>query len=340
VKLSVILATRDRAHAVGPCLDSIAVALARAAPIEAEIIVVDNGSTDATGSIIRAWAGGKCTFPVRLLFEPKPGLSSAKNRALLTAQGDLLAFTDDDCRLSREYVTDLLRHYAADTEPVLRGGRVELGDPTDLPITIKTTPEPMRWSRYTNSARRLPIAGQIHGCNMTMPRSVVEKLGPFDERFGKGSIVGSGVETDYLFRAYLAYITLEYVPDMAVAHFHGRKTPDVGRELMQKYLTANGALMVKHAWKHPNLARPTYWDAKNAVREILLGGISTTTMPFFSHRDMVACTVRGALHYLLYGRRHSPRTILDDECARIVDVTRSIGPTSRRPGGANPTAVP
>jgi hypothetical protein len=113
----------------------------------------------------------------------------------------------------------------------------------------------------------------------------------------RGEIAGTG-DTDYLFRAYLAYITLEYVPDMTVMHFHGRKTPAVGRKLLQDYLIGNGALLAKHAWKHPNLARPTYWDFKNAVKEILSGGISTTFLPYFSHRDKVACSIRGAVRYL------------------------------------------
>jgi len=46
--------------------------------------------------------------------------------------------------------------------------------------------------------------------------ALVEKLGPFDERFGPGAIIGSGGDSDYLFRAYLAGFTLEYVPDMTV----------------------------------------------------------------------------------------------------------------------------
>jgi len=67
-----------------------------------------------------------------------------------------------------------------------------------------------------NSARHQPITGQINGCNMTMRCALVEKLGPFDERFGPGAIIGSGGDSDYLFRAYLAGFTLEYVPDMTV----------------------------------------------------------------------------------------------------------------------------
>jgi hypothetical protein len=96
----------------------------------------------------------------------------------------------------------------------------------------------------------------------------------------------------------LAYITLEYVPGMAVAHYHGRKTHDVGRKLLKNHLTGNGAVLAKHAWKHPNLARQTYWDVKNAIREILAGG-NTTFMPYFSHRDKVVYSALGAVRYLV-----------------------------------------
>src|SRR5271155_3461141 len=137
MKLSVIVATRNRAHAIAGCLASVAEAVANAAPLDAELIVVDNGSQDRTAAVVEQWASGS-SFPVRLLSEPKAGLSRAHNLALRAAEGEILAFTDDDCRLRKDYVSDLLRHDAGDTELVLRGGRIELGDPTDLPLTIKT----------------------------------------------------------------------------------------------------------------------------------------------------------------------------------------------------------
>jgi GT2 family glycosyltransferase len=235
---------------------------------------------------------------VQSLFEPKPGLSRAHNRALLAARGELLAFTDDDCRLHPDYGNDLLRYYAADTEPVLRGGRIERGDPSDSPITTKTAPDPMQWSRRDNSARRSPIIGEIHGCNMTMPRAIVERLGLFDERFGPGAVIpAGGGDSDYLFRAYLAGFTLAYVPDMAVAHYHGRKTAAEVNRLMQGYLTANGALYAKHGWEDFNLCRPFFWDVKNAIREIITGKSA------FRSGTRVRCAIEGALRYWIVARR-------------------------------------
>jgi GT2 family glycosyltransferase len=298
MKLSIIVATRNRAAMLPGCLTSIAAALKNAAPYPAEIVVVDNGSADATSAVIEQWAA-TCPVPVRLLFEPQPGLARAHNRALRAAQGELLAFTDDDCRLGENYVTDLLRHDAGDSELVLRGGRIELGDPADLPLTIKTSPERMRWNRRANSARHQPITGQINGCNMTMRRAFVDRLGPFDERFGPGSTIGSGNDSDYLFRAYLAGHTLEYVPDMTVVHHHGRKTAAEGRRLLRSYLIANGAEFAKHGWKDPNLCRPFLWDVKNALRELLTGTNTCLPQIGFSHRDKVVYAIKGALRYWL-----------------------------------------
>src|SRR5438128_2556469 len=103
MKLSVIIATRNRAYAIAGCLDSVAASLATASPLDAEIVVVDNGSTDATSAIVQQWASSS-PFPVRLLLEPKAGLSRAHNQALRTAQGQLFAITDDDCRMHKNYV--------------------------------------------------------------------------------------------------------------------------------------------------------------------------------------------------------------------------------------------
>lgn len=121
MKLSVIVATRNRAQAVVPCLNSITVAFARAAPLDAEIVIVDNGSTDETGEVVAGWASASGAR-VKFLVEPRSGKGRALNRAQRAAEGELLAHIDDDCRMHPEHVNDLLRHDATDTGLVLRGG--------------------------------------------------------------------------------------------------------------------------------------------------------------------------------------------------------------------------
>ena len=303
MKLSVIVSTRNRAHAIAGCLDSVAAAFVAASPLDAEIVVVDNGSTDDTAAIVKAWAKANAV-PLQLLFEPQAGLSRARNRALRAARGELLAFTDDDCRLHPQYVNDLLHHDATDTNLVLRGGRIELGDPTDLPLSINTAPTLMRWNRQMNSARYHNLADHIAGCNMTMRRALAERIGPFDENLGAGSQIAGAEDSDYNLRVYLAGDTLEYVPDMTVFHFHGRKTSAVGNKLLRAYMIGNGALYAKYFFKHPDFCRPFTWDVKNAIRELASG--TNTFLPSinFSHKDKVACSMRGAIHYLFL-RKHT-----------------------------------
>jgi glycosyltransferase involved in cell wall biosynthesis len=298
MKLSIIVCTRNRARAILPCLDSIAAALTHAAQIDAEIIVVDNGSQDDTAAIVRKWID-TCVFPARLLQEPRKGVSRARNLALREARGDLLAIIDDDCRLSREYVTDLLRHDAEDTEPVLRSGCVKLGDLEDLPLTITFLTRLTRWHKKFDSARHENLGNCLLGCNMMMRRSLATHIGLFDERLGPGSPFYAAEDTDYVLRAYLNDITIEYVPDMVVFHHHGRKLPAEGKKLYRGYMISCGALYAKYMFAKPDFCRPLYWDAKNAVAEIFSG--TNTFLPFigFSHKDKFIYSLWGALKFWL-----------------------------------------
>ncbi|HUY68306.1 MAG TPA: glycosyltransferase family A protein [Alphaproteobacteria bacterium] len=296
MKLSVIVCTRNRAYAIKPCLDSIARSLARAAPIDAEIVVVDNGSSDDTPAIVRAWVQN-CPFPVQALHEPRKGVATARNCALRAAKGDLLVWTDDDCRLSEDHIENALRHDAADSEPVLRGGRVELGDPADLPLSIKVGLTMTRWSHSMRSARHESLSNCIIGCNFVMRRTLVEKIGYFDERFGAGSAIPGGEDSDYVYRAYLAGVPIEYVPDIIVFHHHGRNDLIDGNKLLRNYMIGKGGLYAKYLFRHLDFSRPAWWTVKNALREILHGKTLDRSKPGFSFQRIAAYNALGALKF-------------------------------------------
>lgn len=294
MKISVIVCTLERPKSVVSCLASIARALDAALPVEGEIIVVDNGSVDNTNDVIRAWMQ-TASCKVHFLVELMRGVSAARNCGIAAASGELLAFTDDDCIMDINFVKDALRHNAEDTEFVLRGGRVNLGDASDLPLTIKTEDAPKRWTLKNNSARHENLGGSLLGCNMVMRRELMDMLHGFDVSLGAGKKIPSAEDTDLIYRAYLANIPIEYVPDMAVSHFHGRKLPSDGRKLLHKYSMGTGALSMKYLFVHPNLARPFYWDLKDAIRELASNSNNHLPEISFSYKDRVLGNAYGAL---------------------------------------------
>ncbi|MEA3411561.1 MAG: glycosyltransferase [Pseudomonadota bacterium] len=84
--ISVIIPTRDRAHCLGRALESV---LAQTAPPD-EIIVIDDGSTDDTPTLVSGYSG------VRFVRQPTAGVSSARNRGIRETRCGWLAFLDSD----------------------------------------------------------------------------------------------------------------------------------------------------------------------------------------------------------------------------------------------------
>jgi glycosyltransferase involved in cell wall biosynthesis len=88
--VSVLIPTYNRAYCLCRAIDS---ALAQTYP-HLEVLVVDDGSTDATPELVRSAYGSDPR--VRYLPKPNGGVSSARNHALREARGDFVAFLDSD----------------------------------------------------------------------------------------------------------------------------------------------------------------------------------------------------------------------------------------------------
>jgi glycosyltransferase involved in cell wall biosynthesis len=293
-QISIIVCTRNRADVLPACLKSIDGAVAASPAIETELIVVDNGSTDSTASELRAW---QQTTPLcsKVLFAEKRGVSYAKNCGLERATGRIIVLTDDDCRLAPDYLAALVQAYDRDTGPALRGGRVELGDTRDLPFTIKTDLERQQFTGGNP-------AGFVHGCNLTMSRSVVELVGCFDTSLGPGQPIGAAEDTDFVYRAYRAGVPVLYDPSIIVFHHHGRRDLAQIKQLQNVYNISDGAIYAKHGFWDWRLLLHVCRNIRGGLREYFGGPLANEEFGL-SHREILWSNLRGAILFCC-GVRH------------------------------------
>jgi glycosyltransferase involved in cell wall biosynthesis len=91
--------------------------------IPCELVLVDNASTDGTASFARTyWDRHQGPFPLRVVFEPTPGLMNARRTGIDAALYDYIVFCDDDNHLSPEYVRKMYEHLENSAELAAVGG--------------------------------------------------------------------------------------------------------------------------------------------------------------------------------------------------------------------------
>jgi len=237
---SVVIATRNRQALLAETLDSLA--LQDWPSDRLEVIVADNGSTDATPEVVTSRAR-RCGAPlIRYLFVATPGKSAAVNQALALATGDLVALTDDDVRADPDWLTRLAAAFD-ETGAHFVAGRVkpswESAPPDWLPPSLYgviAVPE--------NGDERLPVAATPYrvmpiGANMAVRREVVQRIGGLRGDLGKleGSL-RTGEDHEFFLRMLRAGFSGVYEPTAVVHHRVGSERLD--RRYFRRWLHQNG----------------------------------------------------------------------------------------------------
>jgi glucosyl-dolichyl phosphate glucuronosyltransferase len=131
--ISVVVCTRNRAEPLRAFLNSVA-NLEAPADTAWEIVIVDNGSSDATPEVIAAFAD---RLPVRTVREETPGLSNARNAGVEAARGRYICWTDDDVELDPRWLSAYADAFRKRPDAAVFGGRI-------VPVLLPPTP---RWFR-------------------------------------------------------------------------------------------------------------------------------------------------------------------------------------------------
>lgn len=117
---TIAICTRNRAKSLVRTLDSLA-QMSRPAGVSWEVVVINNNSSDETDSAIDRFKDG---LPIRREFESQAGLSNARNRAVATAVGRYILWTDDDVEVDRNWLSAYVEAFRRWPDAVLFGGRV------------------------------------------------------------------------------------------------------------------------------------------------------------------------------------------------------------------------
>jgi glycosyltransferase involved in cell wall biosynthesis len=220
VTISVIIASRDRAHLLASTLDALSSQEWPGCPFE--ILVVDNASVDETRAVVAA-AAGHAAPPIVYLREEKPGKSHALNTAAAHARGELLVLTDDDVLPSQGWLRAYVRAFA-ETGADYAVGRI---------LPLWETPPP-RWLSPAlygalavpdGGTRRLPIAKGVNehvmplGANMAVRRHVLDRVGGWNPDLGKlQGTLRTGEDHEFALKMLGAGFTGVYEPDASVHH--------------------------------------------------------------------------------------------------------------------------
>jgi glycosyltransferase involved in cell wall biosynthesis len=270
--LSVVIGTYNRAHLLAGTLGALA---AQEAPpsLDWEIVVVDNNSTDSTAQAVAAFVP-TTTVPVRYVFEPRQGISHARNRGIREAQGSILAFTDDDVLPAPDWVSCVAAAMERwDAQGV--GGRILPRWETEVPRWLAENRRPSRLLAlmdYAQSAMlKLPLERQpqVWGANMAFRRSLFDRVGEFDPRRG---IVGRrllrGEESDLIERALNLGLKIAYDPTLTVFHRIG---PDRTRKAYFRRLefeSARGEARLRPAGPGPSFLGAPLARYRDAVTDL------------------------------------------------------------------------
>jgi len=222
--VTVVVCTRDRVSMLRVALESI---LSLEYP-DFDVVVVDNASrTDETRLYIENLDDPR----VRLVSEPLPGLSRARNTGLRSASAEIVAFTDDDVVVNSRWLHELTAALDWGRSVACVCGIVPSGE-------IRTPAQAyfdqrVGWARSC-TPRLFDLASPPHdlplfpfqvgaygtGANFAVDRQAVVALGGFDEALGAGSPTDGGEDLDMFFRVLHAGHQLAYQPTAIVWHRH------------------------------------------------------------------------------------------------------------------------
>jgi glycosyltransferase involved in cell wall biosynthesis len=223
--VTVAVCTRNGTDRLTLCLDS----LKNLDYPALDLIVIDNAPTsERTKKLV------KKKFPqMRYVLEPRPGLNWARNRAILEARGEIIAYTDDDVVVDTHWVRALSQAFTENHKVMAITGLV-------VPFELETDAQILfemyggfgrgferKWyhrnKTYRINTYYIGSGACGTGANMAFRRSLFDLIGLFDPAMDVGTVTNGGGDLDMFYRVIHEGHLLLYEPRVIVRHRHRRE---------------------------------------------------------------------------------------------------------------------
>ena len=252
MKATIQLCTYNRARLLGRVLD--ACFEQTVSPAEYEVVLVNDGSTDDTPSVIAA-AQARATCPFTVVSRPNGGLAKARNSGLGRSTGERVILIDDDVLPLPNFVQEHLRSHARHPRAIVRGGAINVENFDDLPLPV--------WSLRNYSGN------YFWTTNVSVPLETLRAVGGFNEDFAEYG----WEDIDVGLRLRFAGVKAVFNPRALVYHFKPRpRAADVEKMLRQARAQARTAVQLGKL--HPHW-RTYLATGDNPVQRLMHGWMRT-----------------------------------------------------------------
>ena len=206
--VSVVVCTYNRKNLLKACLNSI---YAQDYPkSNFEIIIVDGGSTDGTEELCK-------DFPqIRFTTENRFGLAYARNKGAELAHGFIVAYTDDDCLVDKQWLRSLMAEFQFSENVTGVGGPVYPLNPEIIPEKIHVKAA----LGLFDDGESIKLTDGIITSNSAFKKEIFKTI-KFDETLGvtrRGRLVLAGEDTDFCRKIVNSGYKLRYTPHAKVYH--------------------------------------------------------------------------------------------------------------------------
>ncbi|HEX3776570.1 MAG TPA: glycosyltransferase family A protein [Polyangiaceae bacterium] len=232
--VSAVVPTRNRPQHAVPCARSIL-----QNPDLLELFFVDQSDDRKTEEALATIDDPRLTY-VRSELR---GVTNGRNVGIERSKGDIIAYTDDDCRAAPNWIASTAKIFAEDPAVAVVCGRVHVPPEIESQgFACGFEPQQRDWQhQYPPTDRDWGITA-----NMSVRRNMLGDIGVFDPFLGAGAPLRSGGEPDFLFRALKQGYKVVNAKEVLVEHLGVRAPGEETARLLKNYASGTGAAFFKY----------------------------------------------------------------------------------------------